>query len=174
MPQLMLQGFPDGAIRIGPVVSVLRKEERVTYFVGADNYFSHAPGDAASGRRFAISTLIANRHVRACEVAASQLGIAHRNLMRWTRQLSENGPGSFYMPHHGRGGAVMISGKAIECGQLLDEGASIPAVARLTGVNESTLRKALRSGRVVRTGAAGEAEGLAVCTDSKTHYGQDA
>jgi hypothetical protein len=156
MPQLMLQGFPDGAIRIGPVVSVLRKEERVTYFVGADNYFSHAPGDAA-GQRFAISTLIANRHVRACEVEASELGIAHRNLMRWTRQLNENGPGSFYTPRHRRGAAVMTPEKAIACGRLLDEGNSIPAVARLTDVKESTLRKALGGGRVVRAGAAGGA-----------------
>ena len=89
MPQLMLQGFPDGAIRIGPVVSVLSKDERVTYFVGPDNYFSHAAGDAA-GQRMAIATLIANRHVRVCEVETSPLGIARRNLMRWTRQLAHS------------------------------------------------------------------------------------
>ena len=65
MPQLMLQGFPDGAIRIGPVVSVLRKEGWVTYFVGPDNYFSHAAGDAAGQRMAcpahdkAIGTLLA-------------------------------------------------------------------------------------------------------------------
>ncbi len=39
MPQLLLQGFPDGAIRIGPTLSVLKKAERVTYFVGDDNFF---------------------------------------------------------------------------------------------------------------------------------------
>ena len=95
MPQLMLQGFPDGAIRMGPVVSVLKKEGWVTYFVGDDNYFSHAVTDAA-GQRLAISTLISNRHVRVCEVEASPLGIAHRTLMNWTRQMDEKGPGSFY------------------------------------------------------------------------------
>ena len=47
MPQLLLQGFPDGAIRIGPALSILKKDGRVTYFVGADNYFSHAEADAA-------------------------------------------------------------------------------------------------------------------------------
>ena len=31
MPQLLLQGFPDGAIRIGSTLSVLKKEGRVTY-----------------------------------------------------------------------------------------------------------------------------------------------
>jgi len=156
MPQLMLQGFPDGAIRIGPVVSVLSKDERVTYFVGPDNYFSHAAGDAA-GQRMAIATLIANRHVRVCEVETSPLGIARRNLMRWTRQLAEKGSGSFFTPRRVRGGAVMTAEKAGECGRLLDEGKSIPSVACLTGVNESTLRKALGGGRVVRTGATGVA-----------------
>jgi len=156
MPQLMLQGFPDGAIRIGPVVSVLRKEDRVTYFVGPDNYFSHAAGDAA-GQRMAIATLIANRHVRVCEVENSPLGIARRNLMRWTRQLAEKGSGSFFTPRPMRGSAVMTPEKTSECARLLDEGKSIPAVAHLTGVNESTLRKALGGGRVVRTGPPGVA-----------------
>ena len=152
----MLQGFPDGAIRIGPMVSVLKKEERVTYFVGADNYFSHAATDAA-GQRFIIASLIANRHVRACEVETSHLGIPRRTLMNWSRQLDEKGPGSFYMPRPGRGGAVITPGKAIECARLLDEGNPISAVTGLTGVKDSTLRKALRGGRVVRTGVAGVA-----------------
>src|ERR1035441_8773705 len=53
MPQLLLQGFPDGAIRIGSTLRVLKKEGRVTYFVGSDSYFSHPETDAA-GQRFAM------------------------------------------------------------------------------------------------------------------------
>jgi len=156
MPQLMLQGFPDGAIRIGPALGVVNKAGRVTYFVGPDNYFSHAETDAA-GQRFIIASLVANRHVRACEVEASCLGIAPRTLMRWTRQLAEEGPGSFYLPQPVRGAAVITPEKAAQCARLLDAGGTIPTVARQAGVNESTLRKALRSGRVVRTGAPGVA-----------------
>jgi transposase-like protein len=154
MPQPFLQGFPDGAIRIGSTLSVLKKEGRVTYFVGADNYFVHAETDTA-GPRFAIATLIANRHVRACEVEASGLGIAHRTLMNWTRQLDEKGPGSFYAPRPGRGGAVMTPEKAAACGRFLDAGETIAGVARRASVGESTLRKAVHSGRVVRTAATG-------------------
>ena len=44
MPQLLFAGFPEGAIRVGSILSILKKEGRVTYFVGADNYFSHAAG----------------------------------------------------------------------------------------------------------------------------------
>jgi hypothetical protein len=154
MPQLLLQGFPDGAMRIGATLSVLKKDGRVTYFVGPDNFFSHAQTDVA-GLRFAIATLITNGHVRASEVERSGLGIAHRTLMHWTRQLDENGPGSFYTPRPGRGGAVMTPEVTVTCGRLLDAGQSIAQVARQMEVGESTLRKAVRNGRVARTRSTG-------------------
>jgi hypothetical protein len=167
MPQLLLQGFPDGASRIGDTISVLKKGGRVTYFVGADNYFSHAEGDAA-GQRMALSMIIGNGHVRACEVEAS-LDIPHRTLMYWMSQWSEKGPGSFYEPRVGRGGAVMTPVKIAECGRLFDAGHSVPETARLAGVNESTLRKAISAGRIVRaevTNSATSSLGVGVTTKS--------
>jgi hypothetical protein len=154
MPQLLLQGFPDGAMRIGSTLSVLKKEGRVTYFVGPDSYFSHRETDAA-GQRLALTTLMANGHVRASQVEVSGLGIAHRTLMHWTRQLDEKGPGSFYAPRRRRAGAVMTPEKAAQCGRCLAAGETVAEVARRTGVGESTLRKAVRGGRVVRTVASG-------------------
>jgi len=135
-------------------LSVLKKEGHVTYFLGSDNYFSHAETDAA-GQRFALATLVANGHVRASEVEVSGLGIAHRTLMHWTQQLDRKGPGSFYAPRPGRGGAVITPEKAAECGRLLAAGKTIAEVARLTGVGESTLRKAVRRGCVLRPAATG-------------------
>jgi len=169
MPQLLLQGFPDGAIRIGPTLSVLKKEGRSTYFVGPDNYFSHAETDAA-GRRFALATLIANGHVRPCEVEASGLGIAHRTLMRWIRQLDKQGPDAFYTPRSKRGAAVMTPEKVAACGRLLAAGEKIAAVARQTRVGESTLRKAVRCGRVPQpqpTGVGASPEGAEATTKSE-------
>ena len=155
MPQLLLQGFPDGATRIGPALSILKKDGRVTYFVGPDNYFSHAESESA-GRRLALATLIGNGHVRSCEVAAA-LGIPYRTLMCWSRQWDERGPGSFYAPRAGRGGAVMTPEKSARCGRLLGEGHTVPEAARLAGVNESTLRTAVSAGRVARAQGAGGA-----------------
>lgn len=154
MPQLLLQGFPDGATRIGAALSVLNKEGQVTYFVGGDNFFSHASTDTA-GLRFAITTLITNGHVRASEVAASSLGIAYRTLMRWSRQASEVGPGSFYRPRGKRRGQVMTTKKMSDCGRFLATGETIAGAARLAGVGDSTLRKAIRDGRVGRVAATG-------------------
>jgi len=149
MPQLFLPGFPDGASKIGSCVSVLKKESRVTYFVGCDNYFSHAVNDKA-GLQHAVTTLISNRHARASDVEASVLGIPHRTLMHWLRQYEEKGPGSFYTPRHVRSGTVITKAKAIECGRLLDEGLRVVEAACRSGVKESALRKAITSGRIPR------------------------
>jgi hypothetical protein len=158
MPQLLLQGFPDGAIRIGATLSVLKKEGTVTYFVGPDNFFSHLESDGGS-QRFALATLIANGHVRPSEVERSCLGIPHRTLMNWTGQLAARGPGSFFEPRGRRGETVMTPEKAAECARLLEQEATVAVAARLAGVGESTLRKAVKAGRVVRAtmnrGAAG-------------------
>jgi hypothetical protein len=163
MPQLLLQGFPDGAIKIGPVVSLLKKEGRVSYFVGPDNYFSHNVADLAS-ERFAIATLIANGHVRASEVEGSPLGIPHRTLMNWTRRLAERGSDSFFKEQSRSGGVIMTPAKVAECNGLLATGASIPETARLAKVKESTLRKALSTQRVIRN----TVEGLPASGTEKT------
>lgn len=166
MPQLLLQGFPDGAIKIGPVVSLLKKDGKITYFVGPDNYYSHPVSDIAS-HRFMIATLVANGHVRACEVESSELNIPHRTLMNWTRQLEDHGAGSFFKKASTRCGSVITPAKATECGLLLDAGLSVPETARMININESTLRKALSSLRVVRGKTAGSATNN-VATDITT------
>jgi hypothetical protein len=151
MPQLLLPGFPDGAIRIGPTLSILKKADCVTYFVGSDNYFAHKASDQA-GQRFALAALIANGHVRAVDVERSDLGIAYRTLMNWTRQLEQRGPGSFFESRRSRGRTVITPDKAAECERLLAEGATIAEASRVSGVGDSALRKAVGSGRVVRAG----------------------
>ncbi len=150
MPQLLLQGFPDGAIRIGASLSVLDKEGTRTYFIGPDNYFSHPTGDAGA-QRFAIASLMANSHVRACEITRSPLGVPHRTLMNWTRQLAEQGASSFFVPRAVRTSSVFTPEKIAECEELLGFGMSVAATARKADVKESTLRKALGDGRVVRS-----------------------
>jgi len=99
MPQLLLQGFPDGAMRIGSTLQCAQEGGRVTYFVGPDSYFSHRRTDAAG-------TLGAGDAHRQWTCARSQvevsgLGIAHRTLMHWTRNWTRKSPGSFMRPAAG-------------------------------------------------------------------------
>ena len=95
MTQILLPGFPEGAERINPMLSILRQDKQVTYFIGGDNYFSYTENDA-SGERFAFSSLMANRHVRAAELERSAGNVPHRTLMNCMAQYWEDGPGSFY------------------------------------------------------------------------------
>ncbi|MCA1810085.1 MAG: hypothetical protein LC725_11660 [Lentisphaerae bacterium] len=77
--------------------------------------------------------------------------------MRWIRQHDERGPCSFYVPRNVRGGKIITTEKAVECGRLLDAGMRIADVARRAGINESALRKAVKSGRIPRRGGRPEA-----------------
>lgn len=145
--QLLLQGFPDGASRIGNVLSILEKDGRVTYFVGGDNYFSHYEGDDAS-RRFILASLVENGHVRACDLEKAPLAIPHRTLMNWLGRLRKHGPDSFFVPTRRAGAPVMTPEMVTQCEGLLAGGVSVSNVAKRVGLGESTLRKALGRGAV--------------------------
>jgi hypothetical protein len=149
MVQLQLSGFPEGAIGIGSAVNVLTKDGRVTYFLGADNYFSHAEGDK-SAQHYAIATLIENHHLRVCQVEASVLAIPQRTVLNWCKQLRTQGADSFFAPQRRRGAAVITPAVASQCTCLLAEGLTVSEVAGRVGVGDSTLRKAVARGSVAR------------------------
>jgi len=149
MQQVFLPGFPHGAERIGSRgLNILRKGGTVTYLVGCDNYFSHAEGDR-SGERFALTSLIANNHVRAVDLERSSLCLPHRTLMNWMAQHRESGPGSFYAEARQQKPRVMTPAIVAECGNLLAAGHRPAAIARQIGIGESTLRKAIARKQVI-------------------------
>lgn len=112
--------------------------------MGGDNYFAHPEGDEQS-RRFALTTsLMENGHVRARDLEQPPLLIPHRTLMNWTKPCRREGPSSFYRTAHHPKARVMTPDKNAECAQLMAEGITPSDVARRAGINESTLRKALK------------------------------
>ena len=147
--QTLIPGFPEGAQRVGAALSILEKDGRVTYFVGGDNYFSHLLEDKAS-RRYALASLMENGHVRAVDLQAAPLCLAHRTLMNWAGQLREDGSDSFFRPAALAKPRVMNAELSAQCTKWLAEGKRPSVVARLVGINESTLRKAMRRDAVVR------------------------
>ena len=162
MPQLLLPGMPEGAIRINSVVSRLPKDGRVTWFLGADNYFSH-PADDSAGHRLALATLMANGHARPSQIHKT-LGIAPRSLVRWRKQLDAQGAGSFYQLRAVRGAAVLNVETSAQSQLLLDEGHSIATTARLAGINDSTLRKAIAAGKITKPATTRQAAAPAAAT----------
>lgn len=149
MKQQFLPGLPDGAIKIGTSLSILKKDGHVTYFVGNDNYLSHRDGDLQT-QRFAFATLLVNSHVRPRDLENEPLFIPHRTLMNWISQLREKGPNSFFISSHTPNPRVMTPEKIAECGRLLADDMAISAIAKCVEVNESTLRKAIRRGAVIK------------------------
>jgi len=149
MRQPFLPGFPDGAQKIGECLSILTKDGSVTCFIGGDNYFVHPEGDRNS-QRFALTSLMANRHVRAVELEGPPLCLPHRTLMNWMAQYREQGGGSFFKsaPGH-RKPRIITAEKAHECAQLLAEGHRRAEIARRTHIGESTLRKAIARKQIV-------------------------
>ena len=145
--QQLLQGFHPGTIEINSTVSILSKGGKTIYFVAGDNYFSHLDGDE-NASRFVLAQLMANRHVRPVEIERSSLAIPHRTLMHWLRKIEEQDASVFFRDPVRFRGAVMTSEKLAECARLMARGLSVSATAREAGINESTLRKAVKAGRV--------------------------
>ena len=148
--ELFLPGFPEGATKVGDVVSILNKEGRVTYFVGSDNYFSHVEGEERA-RRYILATLIENNHVRPCDFEAAPLCIPHRTIMNWMRRLRKNGADSFFRQPSGKKPRVMTTEQIAVCEKLLAAGDSVASVARKTKLGESTIRKAISRGAIKKT-----------------------
>ena len=143
-----LPGFPEGTIPLSESVSVLTKEEHVTYFVSGDNIFSHPKGDQDT-MRFVIATLMESGHLRACELEQAPLCIPHRTLMNWGAQLRNHGPGSFFRKAPPARNSVMTPQKIAQCQKLLAEGKRISQAARAAGITDSTLRKAIERGELI-------------------------
>lgn len=141
--QSLIPGFPEGAQRIGESLSILERDGQVIYFVGGDNYFSHPQGDIKS-RRFVLASLMENNHVRAVDLEGPPLLLPHRTLMNWTAQYRKQGSVSFFRNAAVAKPPVMSTEMSAQCAKLLAEGLRPAEVARRAGINESTLRKALK------------------------------
>lgn len=141
--QSLLPGFPEGAQRIGESLSILERDGQVIYFVGGDNYFSH-PQDDLKSRRFVLASLMENGHVRAVDLQGAPLFLAHRTLMNWSAQYRKQGSVSFFRNAPVAKPPVMSTEMSAQCASLLAQGIRPSVVARQVGINESTLRKALK------------------------------
>jgi hypothetical protein len=147
--QLLIPGFPDGAQRIGEGVSIVEKDGWVTYFVGGDDYFRHTKEDLRS-RRFILTALMENKHLKAAELSGPPLLIPHRTLMNWKAQFRKHGPVSFFTVHDQPKTVIMTPEKSLQCATLLAKGLRVSVVARQVEVDESTLRKAVKRGAIAK------------------------
>ncbi|PIZ23949.1 MAG: hypothetical protein COY49_00625 [Comamonadaceae bacterium CG_4_10_14_0_8_um_filter_57_29] len=147
--QLFIPGFPDGAQRIGEVVSIVEKDGWVTYFVGGDDYFTH-PAEDLRSKRFILTSLMENSHLKAADLSGPPLLIPYRTLMNWKSQFRKDGPPSFFAVHDSAKTVIMTPEKSLQCATLLAQGMRVSVVARQTEIQESTLRKAIKRGIIAK------------------------
>ena len=96
-----------------------------------------------------LSMLLRNGQVRSCELEQA-LGIPHRTVMNWQRQLAEHGASSFFRTRGSRGGKVMTPEVVAACEGDLAAGLSVAQVAERNDVAQGTLEKAMSQKRVRR------------------------
>ena len=147
--QRFLLGFPDGAQRIGEIVSFVEKDGWLTYFIGADNYFTHPKEDVRS-RRFILTSLTENDHLKTRDLSGPPLLIPQRTLMNWKAQFRKDGAASFFAIHDQPRTVIMTPDKSLQCATLLAQGLRVSVVARQAGIQESTLRKAIKRGVIAK------------------------
>lgn len=149
MPQLQLPMFPAGVTEINNRIAVEVEDGRVCYIYGHLPVFQHEKDDVRSFRMF-TSQMIVSGTVKPKEIVET-FGVPMVTVKRYVKVYRDRGTKGFYESKPRHSAASVLKGEVLEQAQrLLDEGGSVPAVAKQLDVLANTLHKAIRAGRLRR------------------------
>jgi len=148
MPQIQLPVFPAGSQEINSELAFERRDNKVTYFNGHLPVFTHEAHDLATFRFF-TTQLIINGTASQSEIAQA-FGVPLTTVKRYTKKYRRGGGKAFFAPAGRRSGSKLTPELLVRAQQLLDTELEVPAVSRQLGVLETTLHKAIASGRLQR------------------------
>jgi len=149
MPQLQLPMFPAGVTEINNGIAVEVEDGRVCYIYGHLPVFQHDKEDVRSFRMF-TSQMIVNGNVKPREIVET-FGVPMVTVKRYVKVYRDHGTKAFYESKPRHSSASVLKGEVLErAQQLLDEGQSVPEVAKDLNVLGNTLHKAIRAGRLRR------------------------
>lgn len=147
MPQLQLPIFPAGVTEINSQIAVEKRADTVYYIYGHLPVFHHAAKDVHGFRMF-TSQMIVSGTVKPREIVAA-FGVPMVTVKRYVKVFRERGAGGFYGAKPRHSSASVLQGEALEqARQLLEQGGSVPEVARELKILANTLHKAIRAGRL--------------------------
>jgi hypothetical protein len=147
MPQLQLPVFPAGATEINSEMAVQKQDGTVFYLYGHLPVFQHDEQDLKSFRMF-TSQLIANGTVKQKDIVRT-FGVPLITVKRSVKLYRERGAAGFFQPKSRKRSGRVLKGDVLRRAQtLLEEGRSVPEVARELGVLANTLHKAIRVKRL--------------------------
>jgi transposase len=183
MRQALLPLIPRGAAEINDLISVVREEDRWTYFHGTQPVFQHRPDDTRSFRMF-TSQLCSRGSCTQAQIIRA-FGVSKNSVLRNVAKYEREGIAAFYRPRKGRGPSVMTADVRDRAQKLLDEGQARRAVAKELEIHHDTLRKAIERGdlleraRVAREKGEGSEPGTetnprVVATDKSSRSEEDA
>lgn len=147
MPQRQLPIFPAGVTEINSSIAVQKEEGQVWYIHGHLPVFHHEEDDVGSFRMF-TSQMIVNGTVKPKEIEKA-FGVPSITVKRYVKVYRDHGAQGFYQTKARQSSASVLRGEVLERARtLLDEGRSVPEVAREVKVWANTLHKAIRAGRL--------------------------
>ena len=147
MPQRQLPVFPAGVIEINSSIAVQKEEGQVWYIHGHLAVFHHDEEDVGSFRMF-TSQMIVNGTVKPKEIVKA-FGVPSITVKRYVKVFRDHGAKGFYENKPRRSSASVLKGEVRERARvLLEEGRSVPEVARELKVLANTLHKAIRADRL--------------------------
>ena len=146
MSQALLPMIPPGATQINQLVSVVREDDKWTYFVGLQPIFTHAETDRQSFRLI-TAQLVSQGTCKQVEII-STFGVSKNSVRRSVIKFCDGGISAFFQKRKGRGVAVVTEEVAANGQQLLDAGKSKREVADALGIKYDTLRKAIDRGQL--------------------------
>ena len=147
MPQRQLPIFPAGVTEINSRIAVQKQEGQVWYIHGHLSVFHHEEEDVRSFRMF-TSQMIVNGTVKPKEIVKA-FGVPTITVKRYVKVFREHGAKGFYETKSRQSSASVLKGEVWERARaLLEQGRSVPEVAREVKVLANTLHKAIRAGRL--------------------------
>ena len=146
MPQLQLPIFADGLTFITEDLAFEHKDGKVAYFHGLLPVFVHDKEDLKTFRMY-TSQLIVSGTARHAEIVKA-FKVPLPTVKRYVKVYRKQGPKGFFQEPRRRGAAVLTSEVQQQAQALLDEGKSVPAVAKELEILADTLRKAIAAGRL--------------------------
>src|SRR5207302_357588 len=145
--QLQLPIFPAGITEINSQIAVEKKASTVYYIYGHLPVFHHREDDVDGFRMF-TSQMIVNGTVKPKEIVQA-FGVPMITVKRYVKVFRERGAQGFYVAKPRHSSASVLKGEVLErAQQLLEEGRSVPEVARELEILANTLHKAIRAGRL--------------------------
>ena len=147
MPQRQLPIFPAGVTEINHSIAVQKEAGQVVYIHGHLPVFHHEEEDLGSFRMF-TSQMIVTGTVKPKDIVKA-FGVPIITVKRYVKVFREQGAKGFYETKGRRSSASVLKGEVRERARLLlEDGQSVPEVARELKVLANTLHKAIRAGRL--------------------------